>query len=844
MPSAEDKDTTIGAELRLDSSTLPPECVQQMQAYLGTRRIVAQELDGGHQGTVLGVSCRVDYGGLGQNSPLVIVAARPKEDARWNFGDCFPRLPGVWDDLSAIELFRLRFLTLKKALWLFVWGRHVEKGQVRDHLAATAWFKEWAQQREVADTSEEGLQAFFDTLGFEARELQIDPQVGGSSDDGGSGFVSHASEAKISRGGLFLWGDVAQTKLIGVTSQPEGTSVSIGSAATSALPKPKREVQALGLFSELDHFLGGAGDLLFARARVKHEDGFPHLIVQLPPASDTFGVDPLGFENAAVYFSSPMYFSPEDTRVGVKGDFVFKDKRIHVDLQYPIDGDIIRGTGKYIGGPEHFLGDSASFGFPGPAPVFRADDEIELDLEFSKSDKTLTKLSFSLEMHEKHWSLIPAPVLLALEGVSFHVTIFEPLDKSRRAVMARIAAEATFGDEGEQQFRLTCGGSYPSGQLFLQSETSLPVGNLIEKLVGPSKGLDTLEVDDLRIEYNYRAKLFALEMDVKGPWEIVAGSPETSDAPGNVIPDPLRKTKGFVIEDIRFRIQGDESYSGGLAARLEIAGVDVQLSALYDQGWQCEGSIGPDQEIPIDTLIDDLVGKFGTDKHIPASISGLKFENLHVAFNTATRDFTFTGEAKFPVDKHQVDIAVSIDIKHLLDGSVQKRFGGVITFGDYEFDLVFSDSDSKTAAAEAKPGADSAHVSTFLAVYRHTGGTAPGIRDLVKLISDDAKALVPDITTQSAFFAYQRQKSGTPTVSKWLFGINIEGGLNLSNIKLPELPLLSAGSPPDLSLKLDLQILVAGGTKAGKSKAEKDKIAFPDRRPERDRRFQPAGRRS
>ena len=428
------------------------------------------------------------------------------------------------------------------------------------------------------------------------------------------------------------------------------------------------------------------------------------------------------------------------------------------------------------------LGDSASFGLPGPAPSFGADTEISLELEFSKSRKTLTLLSFDLELREKEWILLPAPVRLTLEGLSFHVDVYDPLG-TNRMVMAQIAAQAAFGDDsnGGHALQLVCGGSYPSGDLYLQASNTIPVGALLEKMVGPSSALEKLTVEDLRLEYNYHRKHLALQFDVPESWTIV---------------------KGFDVGNLQFRIQGGESYSGGLAASLQIAGVHVYLAALYDQGWQFEGSTGPGQEIAIGELLSDLGKKFGVAADHPAALESLVFKNLHVAFNSATRDFTFKGEADFDIQDTPVAIEVAVDIAHDSNGLAQKRFSGVITFstGDttHEFDVVFADE--KMMLADQ----GQVEVSTLLAAYRSTAGDPPSMRDLAP---SGYKDLVPDIKTRGAFLAKQWKKTGAGESSKWLIGLSLEAGLDLSNVQLPNLPLMGSGGPPK-SLKLDLQVLV------------------------------------
>ncbi len=71
-------------------------------------------------------------------------------------------------------------------------------------------------------------------------------------------------------------------------------------------------------------------------------------------------------------------------------------------------------------------------------------------------------------------------------------------------------------------------------------------------------------------------------------------------------------------------------------------------------------------------------------------------------------------------------------------------------------------------------------------------------------------------TVNDALLGYH--KSGAD--SKWLFGVDIEGGLNLSDVKLPDFPLISQYAPsPDQTLKLAVQVV---GTN---KKFEKDEVA-------------------
>jgi hypothetical protein len=752
---------------------------------------------------LLGVNCKFDTFGIEKNSSLVILCARPLETESWNFGNCFPLLPGNWQTGNSRSTFHLRFLSLKTPLWLYVWTLHPKSNAaVETALLGMPLYQQW-----LADMGE----MKFAELGLEERDLQSVPRASSQIMVGGRAFGGSKPSVQAARVGLFMWGHLPD-----VSSMNQEVAVIRNS--------DQLQVRSPSWADELDTLLGATLGSLLVKARVRYEEPgdavtalsplFRHLDVQMPARSREFGSNDFKLENAGAYLSSPIYFSPKNSRIGVKGDFYLsEDKRIHVDLDYPIDGDVIRATGKYIGSPEHLLGESGAFGLPGPAPSFGADTEVCLELEFSKSRKTLTKLKFDLELRDKDWTLLPAPILLKLEGVAFKVTVYEPLSSSARTVVAQIAAEAAFGD-GSDAVRLVCGGSYPSGDLFLQARNTIPVGSLIEKMVGPSPELEKFTVEDLRLEYNYRRRQMALQFSVPEKWAIV---------------------EGLKVGDLQFRIQGSESYEGGISATLVIAQgtkheVDVYLAALYDGGWQFEGSTGLGQKIPIGVLLADLGKKFGIKSDHPACLESLKFYNLRIFFNAATSDFTFKGDAILTIgdeadtkpenkasdESTKVTIEVCIDISHQVDPAdeskklAQKRFSGIITFTahgtTHEFAVVFED---KIVLADNKH----VEVSTLVAAYRSTAGKAFSIQDLLpKGPPTDYTKLVPNIKTRGAFIARQSKKAlGGDTSkpeSRWLLGLSLEAGLDLSNVKLPDLPLMGSGGPPK-SLKLDLQVLVA-----------------------------------
>ena len=810
------------SELRNDSSTLPPECLEAMQVYLGTQEIVTAET------TLRGVPCEVYrevYRDSAADEPsLVLVAARPKEGTSWNFGNCFPELPGAAEEGDSQRRFRMRFLTLGNPLWLFIWSHdgQLRPGQVRDRLLAAPWFKEWARLRGVTD---------FDTLGFAESDLQANlPAI----PDADAAEGSPATAPKTSCCGMFLWGSIGQTS----AAREAGQAV----------------IEQLPWLADIEGFLG-TFDVLFAKAKVEYKGAFPFVTLQWPPGGFDFGGDGLSFKNATINISSIPYLSPQDTSVGIEGDFVFsEDQRIHVDLIYPIDGDLIWASGRYTGGAKDFLGDQAALGLPDPKPADRPAEQIELELEFSKAARTLTKLSFAMDLHED-WSLLKEPISIKLKGLGAWVTIYQPLDSSARSVLAQFTAEATFGYEGDggKPVELACGGSYPSGDLFLQARNSLPVGKLIEKVVGPSEALENLTIEDLRIGYNYVSGDLSLALDVQEKWPIVTG---------------------FEVEEVRFQVErrkAEKGSTGSLAALLKFAPgtageVAVSLSGAYGEGgWQLEGSTGPGQDIPIGELLDYLAGKFSAAKpELPEPLKDLVLKDLSVAFNTKSKDFRFSGEGDLPVSaQSSVAIRLAVAVEHAQPpaGSTLKLSGQCdVRLGDTTLQFTLQLDHAATT-------------DKLLATYHHDGNLPLDISALLAALAsgdDELGALIAGLNIEvdvrdiklgfrkeaskslfglslggtvsfggktqvdiASFLMASFERGATQKTSKFLFGVKIAAELNLASQ-----PLVSSMLPPGQTFGVkDLQLFAASQSvqqndlDQAKALLDADKVLEPKQEP-------------
>ena len=673
------------SDLRINDANLPPECVKDLQVYLRTSEIIAREVDGGFQADILGVPCVLACSGLGLDSLLVLIAARPLESGRWNFGTCFHELPGATEEASPQRRFRMRFLTLRRSLWLFVWGRDVKQADVRVLLASNPGFRLWTRERGAADAA-----ALFDTLGFDARELQAVPHASWRAASGEQDVPPGNAYAGASASGLFLWGDLNETS-------PTGAQ---GNASALTL-----------LTDGLATFLG-TGSALFTKAKVECEGGYAHLTLRMPAGTQALpsapapsGGDALAFRNIAVQLTSIPYFTPQDTTIVASAAFdlvlLGEKSEIEMDLIYPIDGDLIRARGSYTGNVKKLLGGENAFEFPGWERAAEATRLVEVNLEFSRSARTLVRLSFSIEARQLDWGLIETPVSVKLDGVSFQFTVLQPL-KPSRSVHSRIAFDTKLGD-----VQLACGGSYPGSELFFRSTNrGIPVGTLVGQFLGVAadEGLDRFAINDLRLAYNYTSKHLGLQFDVPDRWEIA---------------------EGREIGNLRFRIRGDASYEGSVSGTLKIAGVPIDLEATYkDRGWEFRGETGA----------MDMAQLF-TDDSVPAALRKLRFDQLKLVFNTGVskRRFLFSGKTTLDIEGHPLQIELSVEATEKA-GQFEKKFHGVLAL--------------KVQDTEVRFRTDIAQVGKHV-VLAFSGAVPGGVRltDAVAGIAVQLGALdqVPDI---------------------------------------------------------------------------------------------------
>ncbi|MEM9007315.1 MAG: DUF6603 domain-containing protein [Cyanobacteria bacterium P01_F01_bin.86] len=682
-----------------DQANLSEACLDDLQRYFGTRSIeLAQpeqdeteaQIHRGN-GTLLNVACQIEVFSQVDQS-LLILCAQPPED--WNFGTCFPLMPGESETGNSEDSFFLRFITLQDSLWLYIYADlPLDAQTLQAELNKLLFWQEWSSRNNPILPTENGLN---------------------------------------------LWGELS----------PD-------------LPGLESLINFIDI--DLSAFL--------IQSKVTFPDEFPVLTLLLPLGPEGCQFGPGTLREAAIELSSPLYFSTNDSQIRLVGALDLNDGQagIDINIDFPLDRDLITATGTYSNNGLPFIDASDLADLPSLQPQ----GTVTLELQFSKREDSLEAVSFAIDLED--WTLIDD--VLTLSGLLFNFSVDEPLDA--KIVTASIEAQATLGQES--QMTLLGGGYYPSNQFYLGLDTETPVkiAGFVADLGAPSDGIPDLEINELSTEFNLNSQELVARVDVSGTWEII---------------------NNVELNALRFQIYGQTTYSCEIAAEFAIAGIALNLEANYDgDAWQFNGSTGQGQAIPIGpaaqptadgqpTLAEDLGNIFG-DIPLPAAIEDLTIQNLAVSFNSETKDFTFTAESQLLVDDQAVDITVIIDITRQADNSFRKQFGGYITVGGLQFKLLFT-QDKK--------------VKTLLAAYNNPDRQALKVKRLVEAVSADIAAYVPttlEITLLDALFIYSKAQSK----SQVFFGLNLSSTINLTN-----LPLVGKDLPSDQTIGIDnLQFLLA-----------------------------------
>ncbi|HAS41357.1 MAG TPA: hypothetical protein DCS93_12805 [Microscillaceae bacterium] len=189
----------------------------------------------------------------------------------------------------------------------------------------------------------------------------------------------------------------------------------------------------------------------------------------------------------------------------------------------------------------------------------------------------------------------------------------------------------------------------------------------------------------------------------------------------------------------------------------------------------------------------------GNEVVIPEPLKTLTLKNLELSFNTATKNFTFHGEADFELNGQTTIMTVAIEVsKPGGSAAYEVYFGGSINFAGHLFSLDFS----KTAGE-----------LLFAASYHHSGKPATlSLPALLKpLLGDDVSIPIPNISIvlEKAIIAiYKPSNVGNNVGStKVLFNTTTTIGADLHS-----LPVVGESFVPGSHIHIkNLGIIIANG---------------------------------
>jgi hypothetical protein len=373
---------------------IPTECLEHMESYLFTRDLA---IKGEERKDPLGkifwgkaelwnLKCEVECLFI-PNPPTMIICAKPETDA-WNFGDCFPQMPGAApendtdtstpDNGGGLQQhdgsssgFFLRQIGLQKGLLIYAYtGKEKNISSISQALNTMTLYRGWPK-------GERNTSKLVETL------LQ---------------------------NGLVMAGDFEPGELL---------MGSYGSLLSGFLNLPE-------IFETK----------FPVEATIGYKGILPGLQVQLPlPLQARFG--PVAMEDAHIAITSPIYSWPEYSRMIVECKVEILDTRLRVEADLPLEGDLIIASASLLGKQQNF------YKSPNPniLPDIGLDENMKIELAFSKTNCQLERVL--LEAYVNNWHALPDP--FEFRELALSVLIFPTQEN---LVIASFLADIMLDDIG------------------------------------------------------------------------------------------------------------------------------------------------------------------------------------------------------------------------------------------------------------------------------------------------------------------------------------------------------------------------------------------------------------
>jgi hypothetical protein len=489
-------------------------------------------------------------------------------------------------------------------------------------------------------------------------------------------------------------------------------------------------------------------------------------------------------------------------RVGFIGSLKLAERRLKITAEFfPYYRDFSVSFSEFpsLKGVMGLLGQKAQDAyFPEPLSSLLSIKLARVGMAVSLTKKTVRGISLSLRTDEA----IPLIEDIIRFAPELEIGIDYPFDGRRRAIAGELRG---IWQLGKTQFRTAL--YYPSFNFSagLAEGQDLDFGAVLNHIL---PGIELAEPDltftRMEVYGNVLRKSFSAEIALD----------EKSKCAFSIAGRPF----GFQIKNMVMAYD-NQRVSFAMDGSLVVAGVEVLLSAQYKRavirqaagkaaavagGWKFEGSSEEGRKLKIAEVVQWVGELFGHPPQLPGALEDFTMDRLKLSFDSEKQDFFFTCEGEVSLlgkGSPRVKGIVTIDIKHQVDTKDQDRpnytklFGGSLTIDAMEFDLMY----------ESSEGAGG-HSRAFVAAYHDDDGKTIKIDELAKKFFADLPATGLEVRLKDALLAYQE----TDGPGKFLLGLDIEGGLNLSELNLPNLPLIGQPFSAGQTLKLALQVLVAG----------------------------------
>lgn len=253
------------------------------------------------------------------------------------------------------------------------------------------------------------------------------------------------------------------------------------------------------------------------------------------------------------------------------------------------------------------------------------------------------------------------------------------------------------------------------------------------------------------------------------------------------------------LEDIAFNLDHPDAETGVLfkaRALFLIDTVHLAISADYAGGvggWTFSGSTGPGEAIALGAFLSNLARRIGIDGTPPKPIEDLTLSDLSLTVNTARKDFAFSGKASFPIDGKEVGLALAVALTHTGVTDYARQVGGELTVAGLAFGVAFHQDPKKTL---------------LVASYREIATKPINVGDLLAEVTTDQNIIDLganlSIDLKNALFGYEKGDGTLANPSRFLFGLEMGFGIDLSN-----LPLVGKLFPADAALRLNFLPIVA-----------------------------------